>query len=283
MAAESQPFTSYPLPIGPFQAGTIATQKVEGRLEQNAWRLPANGQSTLEMLQPLRDQITTAGFTLLFECAAEGCGGFDFRYGTDVLPEPDMHVDLGDFRFLSAERQGETGKEYLSLLVSRSPLDGYVQLTRIGALPAPAADLTASTKTPEPLPAAPEAVIGVAAALASGAPLVLEDLVFGSGAAGLQAGDYASLTELAGWLNANPGTQVMLVGHTDASGGLAANIALSKRRAESVRQVLLTTYGVAPTQVAADGVGPLAPRTGNLDAEGQQKNRRVEVFVTSTQ
>jgi outer membrane protein OmpA-like peptidoglycan-associated protein len=288
MADLSQPLTSYALPIGPFKAGTIPTRQVEGRLEQNAWRMPAEAQSTLDLMQPLRSQITAAGFKVIFDCEAEACGGFDFRYGIPVLPEPDMHVDLGDFRYFSAERDGVLGKEYLSLLVSRSPLDGYVQLTRVGALEAPPPALTASTKTPEAAsePEAPAiAPSGGSddATLASGLPLVLEDLVFASGAASLEAGEYASLAALAEWLRANPGKVVMLVGHTDASGGLAANIALSKRRAESVRQVLLRAYDVAPGQVVADGVGPLAPRAGNLDEDGRRKNRRVEVFLTSTQ
>ena len=75
----------------------------------------------------------------------------------------------------------------------------------------------------------------------------------------------------------------MLVGHTDAVGGLAANVSLSKRRAESVRAVLISRHGIPAAQVSADGVGPLAPRASNLDAAGQAQNRRVEVFVTSTQ
>ena len=45
---------------------------------------------------------------------------------------------------------------------------------------------------------------------------------------------------LADWLAADPARRIALVGHTDASGGLAANIALSKQRAEAVRQALLT-------------------------------------------
>lgn len=286
------PLTAYLLPIGPFGGGKMQTTRTEGRMTQQAWRMPHAGLSTLDVMLSLREQITVAGFEVMFECATQACGGFDFRYGTDILPEPDMHVDLGDYQYLAASRDTAKGMEYLSLLVSRSPLDGYVQLTRIGALPPVVPGLTASTKTPLAQGAsaqgalAPAAVAaamdGMQATLSAGAPVVLEDLVFASGAAALQAGSYASLADLAAWLQANPQTTVMLVGHTDASGGLAANIALSKRRAESVRQVLLSDYGVAADQISADGVGPLAPRTSNLDAEGRTKNRRVEVIVTST-
>ncbi|OZA00922.1 MAG: hypothetical protein B7Y02_18055, partial [Rhodobacterales bacterium 17-64-5] len=98
----------------------------------------------------------------------------------------------------------------------------------------------------------------------------------------LDDGTYASLSALAAWLQANPTKTVTLVGHTDASGGLSSNIALSKKRAGSVRQSLIATYGVTPGQVSANGVGPLAPRSSNLTPDGQQQNRRVEVVLTST-
>ncbi len=39
-----------------------------------------------------------------------------------------MHVDLGDFRFLAAERDGRDGPEAVSLLVSRSSQTGFVQM-----------------------------------------------------------------------------------------------------------------------------------------------------------
>ena len=115
--------------------------------------------STLDVLQDLRAQIRAAGFELIFECETESCGGFDFRFGAEVVAEPDMHVDLGDFRYLAADRGTDANKEYLSLLVSRSPQNGYVQLMRVGALLAPAADPTASQAPgAEPQAAAPPIV-----------------------------------------------------------------------------------------------------------------------------
>ncbi|MES2549874.1 MAG: OmpA family protein, partial [Pseudomonadota bacterium] len=61
-----------------------------------------------------------------------------------------------------------------------------------------------------------------------------------------------------------------------------ANQALSERRAEAVADALIQTYGADPARVSADGVGFLAPRATNPTEEGRQKNRRVEVIVTST-
>lgn len=281
--------TSFRLPIGAYLHGSMATEFTEGALDQAAWRV-AVPLSTLELLHALRDQITAAGFKVIFECETQACGGFDFRYATDVLPEPDMHIDLGDFRYLAASKPGPDGTEYLNLLVSRSPQDRFVQLTRIGGSDT---QLTASTKAtlqpakPQsfalPLPPAPSENTDLAPQLATGLPLVLEDLIFASGSADLAAGDYASLRDLAAWLRANPGQSLTLVGHTDASGALANNIALSKQRAASVRRALIKQFDIPAAQIASNGVGPLSPRDSNLTETGRQKNRRVEVFTTPTQ
>lgn len=288
----TEALASFRLAVGPYQSGKIATELTEGNLDQTAWRIAVPGSSTLEMIQTLRAQIASAGFKVIFECETEACGGYDFRYGTEVVAEPDMHVDLGDFRYLAAERTGPDGKEYLGLMVSKSPENGFVQLTRIGG--AAVAQLATSTKStelpkpgtfalkPEALVSTPETSTDLGKTLDLGQSLVLEDLVFGSGSSALADGTYASLTALAGWLQANPTKTVTLVGHTDASGGLSSNITLSKKRADSVRQTLIAQYGVAAGQVSANGVGPLAPRSSNLTPDGQQQNRRVEVVLTST-
>ena len=76
---------------------------------------------------------------------------------------------------------------------------------------------------------------------------------------------------------------VLLVGHTDAAGGLEANIALSRRRAASVVAHLVGELGVSRAQVSAEGVGYLVPRASNLTDQGRAENRRVEVVLTSTQ
>jgi OOP family OmpA-OmpF porin len=140
--------------------------------------------------------------------------------------------------------------------------------------------IAAPEKTPDKIPV--EAPADLEARLSAGLPVALDDLVFGSGAAALEARDYASLVALAAWLKADPGRKVTLVGHTDASGGLDANIALSRKRAEGVRQVLMTVHDVPPAQVSAEGVGPLAPRAGNDTEEGRRKNRRVEAVPAPT-
>lgn len=279
----SEAFASYALPIAAFDGTTVPARPVEGALDQRAFQLDAPGMTSLSLMAPLREQIVAAGFVVVFECEARACGGFDFRYGTDVIPEPDMHVDMSDYLFLSAEREGEV----LSLLVSRTAFAGFVQVTRVTEATLPDSppkvivDLDRKDAVPE-LAIAETGPLGISPALDAQGRAALDDLVFASGSSALEDGDYASLAEVAAWLEANPEDTIALVGHTDAAGSLAANIALSERRAEAVAQALVATYGADQSRVSAEGVGYLAPRATNWTDEGRQKNRRVEVVVTST-
>ena len=306
--------------VGPYTVQGTESRAVEGGLLQQAFRLDSPGIGTLDLMANLRAQVQAAGFSVIYECETMTCGGFDFRYAMSVLPEPDMHVDLGDFRYLAAERAGPLGTEYLSLLVSRAIGLGFVQVTAITpgndppptpALPTEGFSAIGATGLPDtsasagagaaaegghvtrtlslpkpgngPETGAPSLTADqIGAALKGEGRLVLENLVFASGSAGLEDRSYPLLEALAEWLGAHPDQTIALVGHTDASGGLSINIALSKRRAESVRQYLLATYDLPAAQIAAEGVGYLAPRAGNLTDEGRRKNRRVEVMLTST-
>lgn len=276
--------SSYAVPTGPWRAGAIPVVTAEGAVSQTAWKLDAPGKSTLELLQPLRDQAQAAGYETVFECEAQTCGGFDFRYGTDILPEPEMHVDLGDYRFLAARRDGADGAEWLTLVVSRSADTGFVQMTLVGAQPEVAPDLSVSTKSPSDGAAPVESGAMAAApvmALDAGKPLVLQGLDFPSGKAELVAGDHASLRDLADWLAAHPQAGVELVGHTDGSGNPDANTALSLARAEAVRAALVA-LGADPARIGTRGAGPSEPVADNDTPEGRAKNRRVEVILTPT-
>ncbi|MGO4914350.1 OmpA family protein [Pseudogemmobacter sp. W21_MBD1_M6] len=279
----TEPLGSYRVPTGPYANGEVSGITAEGEILRQAWRVGAGGLTTLQILSPLRDQLAQAGYEALFECSTDDCGGFDFRYDTDVLPEPAMHVDLGDFRFLSARRNAGETPEYVSLMVSRSRGAGYVQVVHINGETAGTAIVTTSTKGPVAGPAATIAPVGpMPETLERTGGYILDDLTFETGSSSLGQGSFSSLAALADYLRSNPARTVALVGHTDAEGPLSGNIALSKKRAASVVERLVSVHDVSRTQLGAEGVGFLAPRASNLDDIGRAQNRRVEVILTST-
>lgn len=264
----------YALPVGPWSDGAVPAETFEGPMLQQAWEVRGAGLTTLQILQPLRAQLREQGFDVLLDCDTEDCGGFDFRFATGVLPAPDMQVNLGDFRFLSARKADEA----VSLLVSRTAGAGWVQVTYAGDVPAAAAD-------PAPAIVAQVAAsnLPLEASLDATGRAVLNGVRFATGSTDLAAGGEAALQALAAYLARFPDRRVALVGHTDSQGSLDGNIAISKRRAQSVLDRLVSDYGVPRDQMAAEGMGYLSPVASNLTDEGRAANRRVEVIITSTQ
>ncbi len=262
------PLDSYDLPTGPFSDGTLPVRQVEGRVERMTWRLQSGASTTLQLLAPLREQIVAQGYDVLFECEARACGGFDFRFGTEVVPTPDMYVAIQDYRFLTATR----GDDVLSLLVSRNPPSGYIQLIRV---------TPAEAEAPPPLVV--EETVGpsggLLATLEKNGHVILDDLHFRTGEITLGEGPFASLDQIAAFLADNPDTRLALVGHTDDTGALDANISVSTGRAQAVRTRLIEAHGVAADRVEARGIGYLAPLTSNATPEGRDLNRRVEAVL----
>ena len=268
------------LPKAAWRAEGIETLPVEGEVTRTAWRIPQNRVSPLDLLAPIRATLLDEGYTPLYECAAAECGGFDFRYALPLLPEPEMHVDLADYQYFL----GQKGDEITALITSRSSESGFIQVIQVGRATQsrePAAGepiLAPATTRPPP----DEAQGDIAQSLEAQGHVALDDLVFSTGAASLEPQDYASLEALAAYLKRNPELQVALVGHTDTDGALALNTALSKRRAQAVRARLIERWDVPAAQITAEGAGWLAPRASNATPEGREKNRRVEVIITST-
>lgn len=259
------------VPIGPTQDGFTPTLLAEGAVLVQSYRVPGiRAPSTL--LGTIVSQLEADGYAPIFRCVSDTCGGFDFRFSLNLIPPPAMFVDLSDYLFYSAE--GPDG-QHVSIVASRSQSDGYIHLVHVtpGDVATPVVRETA--RPPVPLN-------DFGAALETTGSVVLEDLIFESGTTTLPDDTYPSLTALSDYLKANPNMRIALVGHTDASGALDLNISISKRRAQAARQKLIDRYDVPSNQVAAEGMGYLAPRASNLTEDGRDRNRRVEAILTST-
>lgn len=274
---ESESATYYSLPVSPWMDAGAEMRTVEGALVRHVWQVRDFSGNSAQLMAPLRAQLEEQGYDAVFACDATLCGGFDFRFAMDVTPEPAMHVDLGDFSYLVARMQTEEGDEYIGLLTSRGGAQGYIHMVRVSPAEMTSVGVSVSTRSPT------GAEIGdLRDGLSLHGTATLGDLSFATGSSTLPDGEYASLADLADYLSENPELRVVLVGHTDAEGSLDGNIALSRARAEAVRDRLIGVHGVDPEQLAAEGVGYLAPRANNASYEGREQNRRVEVVITST-
>ena len=268
---------SHMVPAGPHAPGGTPRIAVEGSVARDAWRIDGTDLTTLQLIAPLRGQLAAAGYEILLDCAASACGGFDFRAATMQLRPPAMFVDVFDYRFVSA-RRGAPGADpdYVTLLASRVGADGYIEVIRVGpaALPAPAPPEEAPPEAP-----APEAPPSLAAQLEEVGRAVLWDLEFEPGSTRLGEGPFESLDALGAFLAANPGRRLLLVGHTDSTGGLEGNVAVSRERAAAVRERLAGRHGVPAAQMESNGVGYMAPAASNATEAGREANRRVEAVL----
>lgn len=268
---------SYALPDAPYMEGYLSTRRVNGLISQQVWQLDGRA-STEQMMEPMRRQIEAGGYAILLDCDADSCGGFDFRFSTEVVPAPDMFVDLIDFRFVSALRESFSGSEAISVLVSRTGEAGYMQII---AVEPGSAEAELSLSDAVHVSPTEEAVLlgATVSTLQDSGRVVLRDLSFQTGSSKLANGDFASLTELAGFLNADPNRRIALVGHTDNVGSLENNMALSEKRAASVKGYLTAQLGVAADQIEPFGVGFLSPVDTNATDVGRTANRRVEAVL----
>ena len=86
-------------------------------------------------------------------------------------------------------------------------------------------------------------------------------------------------SKLAGVLVKKPDWKLSIVGHTDNKGSDEANLKLSKARAKSVADYLISK-GVSGTTITSDGLGESKPIADNNTDAGREKNRRVEFTIT---
>ena len=84
------------------------------------------------------------------------------------------------------------------------------------------------------------------------------------------------LKQVVSGLNKNPNLKLEIDGYTDSVGDAAHNLDLSKRRAEAVRSVLVSQFGIDPSRLTAGGFGPGKPIGSNDTPDGRASNRRVE-------
>jgi outer membrane protein OmpA-like peptidoglycan-associated protein len=103
---------------------------------------------------------------------------------------------------------------------------------------------------------------------------------FGSGNRVLP-GALAMISKIAAHIKEPPEYKKIIVrGHTDSVGSDQFNLALSEKRAISVKETLVKTYGLDPKRIIAQGMGEAMPVADNGNFQGRQQNRRVEIIIT---
>ena len=113
-----------------------------------------------------------------------------------------------------------------------------------------------------------------------GAVITLGDVLFALGGTDLKPDAIRALKQLVAFLREYPERTVAIEGHTDSVGPETFNVTLSRRRAQSVQNILVRG-GVDPRRISADGYGEAYPVASNSSKAGRQRNRRVDLVIQS--
>ena len=104
-------------------------------------------------------------------------------------------------------------------------------------------------------------------------------LSFDSGKSVIKPLGFGLLSKVQEAIQAFPGSDIAVEGHTDSFGADDFNQKLSQQRAESVRFYIVTNMAVDPVAISATGFGESRPIANNESNEGRAKNRRIDLVI----
>jgi outer membrane protein OmpA-like peptidoglycan-associated protein len=105
------------------------------------------------------------------------------------------------------------------------------------------------------------------------------ELLFAWNSDEVRVGAYDTLAKVADLIETYDNRQVLIIGHSDATGDAARNRQLSERRAERVKQIFVDQFELAADRLSTEGMGDTRPIASNTTPEGRRANRRVEVLI----
>ncbi len=257
------------------------SQTLEGAVTRIWYESPGATTAT-ELIRNYQNELVASGFEVLYDASKDGSIRAVPAYLARFGGYP-VRTNRTKYVFSAANQEGT---RFASPKLSRPTGDLYVGITTVEwAAP------DASYKTQKAAYAAVEIVeiapmqqqmVTVSAsdmskAIAATGRVALYGILFDTNKADVKPESKPALVEIDRLLKADPALKLRVVGHTDNQGGLEANIALSKRRAEAVNATLVAQYGIAASRLSAFGVADLAPVASNATDDGRAKNRRVEL------
>jgi len=133
------------------------------------------------------------------------------------------------------------------------------------------------TKIDLPPPVALGSSGGIAEQLNRSCHVELSGIYFNTGSATLLPESQPALRNIAQAVVQSKQPVLDIDGHTDNVGTAKLNQDLSLRRAQAVRQALLSQFGISPKKLTANGFGFTRPVESNDSVEGRAHNRRVEL------
>jgi len=109
----------------------------------------------------------------------------------------------------------------------------------------------------------------------------LQDVYFDFDKSNIKSSQAAILDDDANWIKAHPDKFIILEGHCDERGTVAYNLALGERRANAVRDYLVS-LGIDRSRLKTVSYGEERPVDPGHNEAAWAKNRRVHFLASST-
>jgi OmpA-OmpF porin, OOP family len=299
-AQTTNSFDEITLPSGPAQGQKTrreqqkfaTTVTAQGRVTRSVYIAPA-GRSSLEVTTNFVDALAAKGFAPVFRCAGDACGE-SFQILKYRWDKPETHVlgqgyeplratfikteiltTMTDIRYALYKKPAPEGDTYVAIYGAQhsGTSTGYQRALsgRVGVL----VEIVEPRAMDRKMVVVSAAEIG--GKVASEGKAVFYGIEFDFDKADIKPESEPQLAEMGKYLQANPQTQVFVIGHTDNKGTLDYNLGLSGRRADAVVKALAGKHRIDAKRMTPRGLGPLAPMATNRTDDGRAKNRRVEL------
>jgi outer membrane protein OmpA-like peptidoglycan-associated protein len=275
-----------------FNSGNLEIVEWQGAryLSTNEW---SGFSITLPTVLPER-------FTMEFEYSADGGNGLSIYFVDQSKHTGASYIDMGTWTGGVAggginARGKPSGDEYRYtkvLFPVRIMADGphvkvYMGDTRVANVPNSSLGRSRTIYFNLPGKQQRAAMIGnlrIAAggrklydAIAESGRVATQGIFFDTGSDVIRPESSPTLKEIAQMMTEHADLSLTIEGHTDNVGASAANRTLSQKRADAVKAILVSRYGVDASRLATKGLGDTKPAARNDSAEGRQQNRRVEL------
>jgi len=285
---DSRSFDTVKLLLGKLKLGdngqpaVDAVREVEGRHTRLLYLAPPE-RSALEVFRNYEADLAAKGFAVLYKCSGEeACESFGAEIYRILYP-PTAALQNNELSKVAFNVPAEP--HYLAATLARPEgqvsVSLYVAVDRGNAFPETKDRVAVLLDVVEDKPMEAKMVTVDAAKMAKDIAatgrVALYGLYFDTDKAELKPESAPSLAEIGKLLKAQPGLKVYIVGHTDNVGVFDYNMSLSQRRAKSVVDQLIQSYGISPDRLKPAGAGMIAPVASNDDEAGRGKNRRVEI------
>ena len=253
------------------KVGAKNIEKLEGKITRITYLNPEK-RTTLEIIRNYENELKGAGFDILFSCSTGDCGG---RAMNNKMTPEFMYTTMGenysDQRYFAAKLSRAEGDVYIALYSTLNKGSGgptkdrvFTQLDVIEIAPMQTGMVTVDADA-------------MAKEIFQTGSISIYGILFDFDKADIKPESAATIGEIAKLLKNNPDLKLFIVGHTDNKGSLDYNTTLSKNRATSVVNELVSKHGISSSRLIPEGLAFLAPVASNKTEDGRAKNRRVEL------